>query len=257
MRYRIALFVLAASPLIAQSRFEGTWEMKMDTLMFSGPAEKYWIQDGRYRCLSCVPPVDVPTDDADHKVPGHEDFYDTLAVRIISDDSVSFTFKKNGKLAAKSVETVSDDGTAMTEAFSNNGDAETVTGKAGFTRVSSGPPGSHALSGEWRMNTVHNSTAAGTLTRFESTPDGLKISDGIQTYAAKFDGNDYPIGRSGHATISLKLIDEYTLEETDKRDGKLISVSRMTVAKDGRSMKVESTDKQRGGIMTYTADKLP
>lgn len=257
MRNSFAIFLLAASPLIAQSRFDGTWEMKMDTLKFTGPAEEYLIQDGRYRCLSCTPPVNVPADGSDHKIAGHEAFYDTIAVSVVDDNSISFTFKKDGKTTAKSVETVAEDGKSMTEAFSNSGEAETVTGKAGFTRVSSGPSGAHVLSGKWRMDTVNNSTTAGTLTTFESSPGGLKISDGIQSYAAKFDGNDYPIGRSGHATIALKLMDEYTLEETDKRDGKLISVSRMTVAKDGKSMKVVATDKQRGGTMTYIAEKRP
>jgi hypothetical protein len=53
------------------------------------------------------------------------------------------------------------------------------------------------------------------------------------------------------------VINDYTLEETDKRDGKIMTVARMTLAMDGKSMKVESTDKQRGGTMTYTAQKVP
>jgi hypothetical protein len=31
----------------------------------------------------------------------------------------------------------------------------------------------------------------------------------------------------------------------------------MTVSKDGTEMKVESSDKQRGGTMTYTAERVP
>jgi len=252
-----AVLALTSAALFGQARFNGTWEMKMDTLQFSGPPENYVIEKGMYHCLSCVPKVEVKTDGSDQKVAGHESFYDTIAVRILDPYAVSFTFKKNGKPAATSVETVSTDGTTMTEDFSNSTEADPVVGKAGFTRVSPGPPGSHALSGEWRMDTVKNSTAAGTLTTFEGIDGGLKISDGIQTYAAKFDGTDYPIGRSGHATIALRLIDEYTLEETDKRDGKVMTVARMTVSKDGKSMKVESSDKQHGGTMTYTARKQP
>jgi len=257
MRMRLAVvLLLSAAPLAAQTHFDGTWEMKMDTLQFSGPPETYLIEKGMYHCLSCVPPVDVKADGEDQKVPGHESFYDTLAVRIINPYSVNFVFKKNGKLAASSVETVSDDNKTMTEDFSNSTEGDSAVGKAMFLRVGPVRPGAHALSGEWRMDTVHNSGATGTLTTFESTDGGLRISDGIQTYAAKFDGVDYPIGRTGHATISLKLIDEYTIEETDKRDGKLVTVARMTVAKDGKSMKVESTDKRRGTTMTYTAERV-
>jgi hypothetical protein len=144
----------------------------------------------------------------------------------------------------------------MTEEFSNTAEREKVAGKASFTRVSSGPEGAHVLSGHWRMETVRNSSVAGTVTKFESTQDGLKISDGIRSSVAKFDGNDYPIGLTGHATIALKLIDDYTLEETDKRDGKIMTVARMTVSKDGKSMRVETNDKQRGATMTYTAERV-
>ena len=255
MNKQLALFVFLSSAVFAQSRFDGTWEMKMDTLQFSRAPEQYLIDHGMYRCLSCVPKVDVKADGTDYKIAGHEAYYDTIAVKIVDANTVNFAFKKDGKPAARSVEIVSTDGQTMTEEFSNTMETEKVNGTAGFTRVSAGPPGAHALSGQWRMDTVRNSTTAGTLTTFESIPGGLKISDGSQSCVAKFDGNDYPIGKSGHATIALKVVDEYTLEETDKRDGKVMTVARMTVSKDGKSMTVESSDKQRGGTMIYTAEK--
>jgi outer membrane lipoprotein-sorting protein len=85
----------------------------------------------------------------------------------------------------------------------------------------------------------------------------MKISDGSESYEVKFDGKDYPAGGDSHSTVSLKLIDEYTLEEIDKRDGKVITIARMTVSKDGTAMRVESSDKQRGSTMTYTAERRP
>lgn len=255
MNKQLAVFVFLSSAVSAQSRFVGTWEMQMDTLQFSRAPETYLIDHGMYRCLSCVPKVDVKADGTDYKIGGHEAYYDTIAVKIVDANTVNFAFKKDGKPAATSVEIVSTDGQTMTEEFSNTMETEKVIGTAGFTRVSAGPPGAHALSGQWRMDTVRNSTTAGTLTTFESIPGGLKISDGSQSCVAKFDGNDYPIGKSGHATIALKVVDDYTLEETDKRDGKVMTVARMTVSKDGKSMRVESSDKQRGGTMIYTMEK--
>lgn len=173
MNKQLALFVFLSSAVFAQSRFDGTWEMKMDTLQFSRAPEEYLIDHGMYRCLSCVPKVDVKADGTDYKIAGHEAYYDTIAVKIVDANTVNFAFKKDGK-----------------------------------------------------MDTVRNSTTAGTLTTFESIPGGLKISDGSQSGVTKFDGDDYPIGKSGHATIALKVVDEYTLEETDKRDGKVMTVAR-------------------------------
>jgi hypothetical protein len=256
MRTLFALLLLAPSFLFAQSRFDGTWQMKMDTLEFSGTPEEYLLEKGMYHCLTCAPRVDVKADGTNQRVTGH--YFDTIAVRVINHGSVEFIQKKGGKTTFAVIETVSADGQTMTEAFTNTMGAETVTGKAGFTRVSKAPPGSHALSGKWQMQTVRNSTRAGTLTTYKSIAGGLTISDGSQSYDVKFDGRDYPASwDAAHATVSLKVIDDRTIEETDKQDGKVAVVTLMTVSKDGKSMRVESVDKLRDSTMTYTAEKQP
>jgi hypothetical protein len=253
----LALLLFAPSFLLAQGLFDGTWEMKMDTVQFSGPPEKYLFDKEMYHCLSCVPKVDVKTDGTDQKVAGYPN-YDTLAVRILDGNSVRFTMKKEGKLTFVSTETVSPDGQTMTEEFVNTMEAETVSGKAGFMRVGKGPTSSHALSGEWRMDTVNNATPAGTMTTIQTTADGMRFSDGSQSYEAKFDGIDRPAsGNSAPSTASLHRIDDYTIEETSKQDGKIVGVKRMTVSKDGKSMKVETADKKRRTTMTYVAQKQP
>jgi hypothetical protein len=255
MRTLFALLLFAPSFLFAQSRFDGTWQMKMDTLRFSGTPEEYLLEKGMYHCLTCAPRVDVKADGTDQKVTGH--YFDTIAVRVINPSTVEFIQKKDGKTTFAVIETVSADGQTMTEDFTNTMGAETIAGKAGFTRVSKAPPGSHALSGEWQMQTVKNATHAGTLTTYQSTVGGLNISDGGPAYEVKFDGKDYPASWDAHATVSLKVIDDYTIEVTDKLDGKVAVVTLMTVARDGKSMRVESVDKLRGSTMTYTAEKQP
>jgi hypothetical protein len=255
MQKHLALLLFLTSSVFAQTSFNGTWEMQMDTLQFSGPPEDYVFDNGMYHCMSCVPKVDVKTDGNDQKVAGYA--YDTLAVRILDNRSIKFTMKKDGKTTFECVETVSPDDRTMTEDFTNTSEAEAVTGKAGFTRVGKGPPGSHALSGQWRMDTVKNATRAGTLASYQTIAGGMKISDGSQSYEARFDGKDYPRNGDARSTISHKLIDDSTIEETVKEDGKLVGVMRMAVSKDGKSMKVESEDRQRGTTMTYTAAKLP
>jgi len=258
MPNRLAVLVLLIPfPLLGQSRFDGTWRMKMDSLEFSTTPEEYLVADGVYHCVSCVPRVDVKADGADHKAQGHESYYDTIAVRVLDSQSLDFTFKKNGKLVATSKETVAPDGKTMIEEFRNAAKNAPVAGKAGFLRVSDPPAGSHVLSGKWQMRTIKNNTDAGTLTTYRSIPNGLKIISGRESYEAKFDGKDYPVGKDLHSTVSLTLIDDNTFEETDKRDGKVLTVSRMIVSSDGATMRVESSDQQRGATMTYTAERIP
>jgi hypothetical protein len=146
----------------------------------------------------------------------------------------------------------------MAEEFVNTMEAETVAGKAGFSRVGGGSAGSHALSGEWRMDTVKNATRAGTMITIRTTADGMRFSDGSQTYEAKFEGTDLPpSGNSATSTASLKRIDDYTIEETSKQDGRVVGTKRMAVSKDGKSMRIQTTDKKRGTTMIYTAQKQP
>lgn len=229
--------------------------MKMDTLQFSATPEEYLLERDMYHCATCAPRVDVKADGTDQKVAGH--YFNTIAIRVVDAKSVEFIQKKDGKTTFTVTETVSSDGQTMTEEFVNTMEAETVSGKARFKRVSKGPPGSHVLSGKWQMQTVKNATSAGTLITYQDISGGLRISDGSQSYDAKFDGNDYPAAGDSHATTSLKVIDDSTIEETDKEDGKVLVVTLMTVSKDGKTMKVESVDKLRGATMTYTAEKQP
>jgi len=55
--------------------------------------------------------------------------------------------------------------------------------------------------------------------------------------------------------VSLKKIDADTIEETDKRDGKVIYISRMAVSPDGRTMKIEGEDKLHGTTYKFEAKK--
>jgi hypothetical protein len=257
IRSCFVIVLLIGSPLFAQTRFDGTWRMRMDTLQFSGAPEDYLIAQGTYQCLSCIPKVNVKTDGMDHKVAGHEAYYDSISIRVLDDHSLDFTFKKAGKLVAYSKERVASDDKSMIEEFKNATDTHPVIGKAAFIRVGDAPAGSHPLSGKWQMRTIHNDTEAGTLTTYRSIPNGLKIISGRESYEAKFDGKDYPVGKDRHATVSLTLMDENTFEETDKHDGKILTVSRMTILKDGSMMTVRTTDRQRGGTMIYMAEKVP
>jgi hypothetical protein len=257
MKNLLVLLLFASAPLFAQGHFEGTWEMKMDTLEFAGTPEEYVLNEGMFHCSSCVPKVDVRTDGSDQKVTGHPNF-DTISVRVVDASSVQFAYKKDGKPTFACTETVSPDGTAMTEEFTNTIEDQPVSGRARFARVSQGPSGAHALSGSWSMRTIKNDSREGPLSTYVSTKDGMKWSDGnSQSYDAKFDGKGYPVRGDPSRMVSLKRIGDDTIEETEKQDGKVLRVTLMTVSKDGKSMRVESTDKQRGGTMTYTAEKRP
>jgi hypothetical protein len=53
----------------------------------------------------------------------------------------------------------------------------------------------------------------------------------------------------------VKSMGKNTIEETDKREGKLISVARMTVSSDGKTITLKVEDKLHGTNSQFTATK--
>ena len=77
-----------------------------------------------------------------------------------------------------------------------------------------------------------------------------------QSYTAKLDGTDAPMkGDPGVSSVSVKMIGKNTLEETDKRDGNVIGVFKVTVAADGKSAKASYDDELQKRTTDYTATK--
>jgi hypothetical protein len=248
--------LLASATLFAQTPFDGTWVTKLDTAKFPTKPDKYSLTNNMYECLTCVPKVSVKADGNDQKVTGHP-YYDTIAVKVVNASSVEFIQKKEGKVLYADTATVSADGKTLSDKFTDTSGTQPVTGEMISTRVSAGPAGSHPLSGAWRTSKFSNISSNGLTVTYQGTADGLKMSDqNGNSYDAKFDGKDYPIqGDPGHTMVSLKRVGNDTIEETDKRDGKVAGVARMTVSKDGKSIQVEYTDKLHGTTTSYTMEK--
>jgi len=60
-------------------------------------------------------------------------------------------------------------------------------------------------------------------------------------YDAKFDGKDYPTSGSPNIdTISVKRVDAYTLEFTQKKNGKVVAVNQNVISRDGKVITLTS-----------------
>jgi hypothetical protein len=115
--------------------------------------------------------------------------------------------------------------------------------------------------GTWKLN-VSKSTfkpgpppKAATIT-YSAAGDGVKRTGetvnaaGAATrmeYTATYDGKDYPItGSSVADSISLQRVDEYTVEGTLKKAGRVVSTVRRSVSKDGKTLtfNINGTNRQ-------------
>jgi hypothetical protein len=243
---------------MAQSAFDGTWKVDLKTAEFPTKPDVYLLQDGTYHCKTCVPAVDVKADGQDHKVSGHR-YYEMVSIKVVDDRTIEETDKRNGKTVATSRTWVSADGNTLMFEFTDSSatNADPVTGKGEATRVAKGPAGSHAISGSWRTSKLDSVSDNGLMFTDKVEGDSLRMSTPTgQGYTAKLDGTEAPYaGDPGTTSVSVKKVDKNTIEETDKRDGKVISVTRMTVAADGKSMTISVNDKLHGTTSQYVAVK--
>jgi len=251
------LVLLAPSLLFAQSAFTGTWRFSAQSGQFSGKPDTYSLQGGVYRCDSCVPKIDVKADGQDHERKGSP-YSDTISVKVVDDHTVEMTSKKAGKVVGNSKDTVSADGKSLTTEWSFVSESgQTGNGKTVSSRVADGPKGAHAISGSWKAEKVADASESVMTVTYQATDDGISMSDLTgDSYTAKFDGKDYPFkGDPGTTSVSLKKIDANTIEETDKRNGKAISVTRLTVSADGKSIALDNKDLLHGTSSKFEGKK--
>lgn len=260
MKKMFLLLLLIPVLAMAQSNpFDGTWKVDMKKAQLPKKPDVYLLQNGMYSCQTCAPPIHVKADGADQPVTG-DPYMDTVAVKVIDDHNVTTTGKKGGKEMISSKETVSSDGDMMTIdwKYSGNPQGGPVTGKDTYKRVGAKPAaGAHLVSGSWHDQKTEDMPESALTFSYKVNGDEMSYSTPTgQSYTAKVGGGEAPYkGDPGTTSVSLKKISDRTVEETDMRDGKVITIARMTVSADGKKMTIDVSDKLHGTTSRYVADK--
>jgi len=258
--YLFAALGILLVPLLAsaQSPFDGTWKVNMSKVDWPKKPDVYVLQNGMYQCKTCVPPIEIKADGEQQKVSGHP-YLDSMAIKVISDHEVEETDMKNGKVVGTSKTMISPDGNTMTVDWTSVSEANGATsnGKSEATRVAKGPAGSSAVSGSWRMKSVADISSNAITWTYKVDNDELTMTNPTgQSYTAKMDGPEAPMkGDPGITTVSVKKLGKSTIEETDKREGKVIGVMKFTVEPDGKTANVLYEDKLHGTTTKFTATK--
>jgi hypothetical protein len=252
----LSLLVLGASAALAQSAFDGTWRLNTQSAQIKAN-DKFSLENGMYRCDTCVPKIAVKADGQDQKVSGSP-YLDTLSVTVVNDRSVETNGKKAGKHSGTTKMTASEDGKTLTTDWSFISESgQEAHGRFTSERVGEEVAGANKVSGEWHPNKIEDASDSAKDFTFKVTADEISMNDPTgDSYTAKFDGKDYPYkGDPGTTSVTVRKIDANTIEETDKRNGKVISVARMTVDPDGKTMKLAIQDKLRNASYDWIADK--
>lgn len=226
-----------------QSPFDGSWVNKAGEQLPEGPLS-YSLSDETFRCSCAIGDIEIRPDGDDHKT-AETAYWNTLNVEAVDARSVVLIAKKVGRTMFTEIDSVSPDGNTLTQMVKDTTEAETVTIETWSHRVEAGPAGSHAISGTWKAFKARRSLN-GSLIKYTCTKDSFSAETPLgERYTAKFDGNFYPVEDDpGHTMVSAKLLDARTVELTSKRNGKIVSISRLSVDPDGNS--IHATFENRG-----------
>jgi hypothetical protein len=244
------------SPCMVQSVFNGTWRPDPEVFSPARQPDVAELANGFYDCQTCTPPYKIKADGQDEPISGNP-YYDTLSITTVDDRTVMKTAKKVGKVIAKVKVVVSTDGKTKTEVQTMYDMApRPIEMTTHSSRVSAGSHGSHVVSGAWRMTDSNVSNHAED-TIFRMRGDKLEMSDQMgRTFSAKLDGTEAPYnGSDEFSGVSLKMIDSHTIEELDKKDGKVVKIDRWSVDPDGKTMHVRF-DNTKGFVQEQTGHKV-
>jgi hypothetical protein len=253
----VSMGLMSLSPLcVAQSVFDGTWRPDPEIYSPTRKPDVIELANGVYACQTCTPPYKIKADGHDQPISGNP-YYDSLSIATVGDRNVMKTAKKSGKTVAESEIVVSADGKTETERqtlyFMAPRPVEMTTHSS---RVSAGSKGSHPISGAWRMTDGDVSNHVED-TIFKITDATLEMSDRMgRSFSAKFDGTEAPYnGSDEFNSVSLKMINTHTIEESDKKGGKVVKISRWNVDPDNKTMHVRF-DNTQGFVQEQTGHKV-
>jgi len=225
---------------------------------FEQKPDEFLLQNGKYDCKSCIPPVTLAADGAYHPVTNHA-YYDEESIKVVDDKTVQQSAKLKGRETGHSTMSVSPDGKTLTINWTDTSvaNAKANTGTFEEGRVASGPSGSHALSGSWTPSKVAQVNQEAITLTLKADADMLHMSapTGI-SYDAKLDGTPTPIkGDPAGATASVKKLSDNSYQETDTAGGKVVNVTTFTLGADGK-LTLVSLDPRNGSKSTWTADRI-
>lgn len=233
----------------AQSPFEGTWKLDVSSIKESSAQKPIalLLQDGVYECKDC--PWKGKADGTDQPVAGVPTF-NTIAVNVRDDHTVDLTFKKDGKIVMTNHMVISNNGDLLTQNLSQSGGANGGSPRlyrVGSKRIGKGPTGAHLISGTWEHgNLVGMSDNMTTWTYKFNGDEVTETTPGGESFTARLNGPAAPMNDNPDVnSVSVKMLDGRTLQETDMRDGKVTTVMTMTLSADNKTAKLKAEDKEQ------------
>jgi hypothetical protein len=237
----------SASARATDDPFVGTWKLNMDKSRFSGfEREIKDLGGNKYEWFQ----ASVLIDGKEHPFP----FGGTYIARQESPDKWVTTRKLDGKVTSVGTWTLSDGGQQLrTEVQGTRADGTSYTQDTVYTREGRGS----GIAGKWKVRDLQASANSDWVIKPYGN-DGLSFAwpSDKDHEDLKFDGKDYPHEgprETPGETSCAKRIDNYTIQFTDKLNGKVTATREAKVSQDGRTLTetVNRTGQQNSYILVY------
>ncbi|MEI9991559.1 MAG: hypothetical protein WDM86_16130 [Rhizomicrobium sp.] len=252
-----AAIAMLPGAALAGGPFDGTWKIDTGTAGAPDKPNVFLLQDGIFACKSCAPPFAVAADGTDHPVSGNS-YFDRVTITVVDARHIVETESKASNAVFVYTMSVSADGQTLTTVLDDRSAANGVP--AGGTiiqaRVTQGPAGAHAVSGEWHAIKYEGFSDSAITFTLRLDGDRFSFSQPTgQSYTATLGGPAVPyFGDPGITTVSATRAGADTVVETDMRDGKIVSTNSMTTH-DGKTLAVTFVDELRGSTQSFAAIK--
>jgi hypothetical protein len=170
-------------------------------------------------------------------VPGNPAF-NQIQLHRIDKKQTEVREMKDGALVATVSTLLSSDGKALTTTIARKShpDQIIVWMRSGGAKVIGDP-----LAGEWTEDLSKTRLRQGLLLKIDADgKDGVRFS-GEFSYTARFDGKQYDLKNSRNDTVTLQLVDPYTVDSIYRRDNQLTQKDRWVVSADRQQMTLTTT----------------
>ena len=236
----------------ADGGISGTWMANLDSAESENAVNSYTVADGTYTCNHCIPPFSVTADGEWQTVdrPGT----DSLKIAVVDDSTMETASRFGEEELGSATWTVSEDGQTMTVAFTNTSGEEVVTGSTNYARVSAGPDGSHAVSGEWTLQDYGEMSDAALTFSFTVDGDQYTSTGNSGSFTATLGGEAVAIPDSNAGTmVAVEKTGDNSYTETYSRDGEVTNVTVLTV--EGDTLSGVSTDPRDESVFRFNATR--
>ena len=233
----------------------GVWKSDLASLKFEGKPDEYLMQDGTYRCNTCIPPLTAAADGQFHPVTDRA-YYDSMSVKAVDDRTVEFRRKKGDKDVGSSTWELSEDGNTLTNRWVDRTTTPATEGTTSLKRAAAAPAGAHPVSGQWNPDRVQNMSEEALNVSFEVAGNKVKSTFQDQTYEAEIDGPAVPVQNDpGGTMVAITREGANGLRETYTRDGKEVAIYTIVPSADGQSVSIVNTDPRDGSKASWTSNK--